>query len=199
MNKLKKLIIDYFGDEVVYLKNTKYTTGQLAWLALEAYTLQNLAKELNCGVSTLKTKEPFLSCPKSTAPIGRRIAKLVGYTHCKQCNQYKPFEDFYRVKINDWCKVCIKDKNANRPKYLKDKKANAFYESKRRAAKLKRTPNWADLTKIKEIYKRCPEGHHVDHIIPLQGKLVSGLHTESNLQYLTASDNCRKSNFYEVD
>lgn len=70
--------------------------------------------------------------------------------------------------------------------------------AKRRAAKITRTPAWADLEKIKAIYLACPEGHHVDHIIPLQGKIVSGLHVEGNLQYLTATANLQKSNKFEV-
>jgi hypothetical protein len=66
--------------------------------------------------------------------------------------------------------------------------------AKRRAAKLKATPKFANLNKIKEVYKNCPKGYHVDHIIPLQGKNVCGLHVEWNLQYLTPSDNHSKSN-----
>ena len=66
--------------------------------------------------------------------------------------------------------------------------------AKRRASELKATPKFANLNKIKEIYKNCPKGYHVDHIIPLQGKNVCGLHVEWNLQYLTPSDNHSKSN-----
>jgi hypothetical protein len=67
-------------------------------------------------------------------------------------------------------------------------------EAKRRAAKLRATPKFANLNKIKEIYKNCPKGYHVDHIIPLQGKNVCGLHVEWNLQYLTPSENLSKYN-----
>jgi len=67
-------------------------------------------------------------------------------------------------------------------------------EAKRRALKLKATPKFANLEKIREIYKNCPKGYHVDHIVPLQGKEVCGLHVEWNLQYLTPSDNHSKSN-----
>jgi hypothetical protein len=74
----------------------------------------------------------------------------------------------------------------------------AFYSNKRRSAKKHRTPAWANLDAIKTIYANCPEGYHVDHVIPLQGRLVSGLHIESNLQYLPASENAKKFNKYQI-
>lgn len=77
------------------------------------------------------------------------------------------------------------------------KKLRRARENKRRAAKLKRTVSWANLDVIKEIYLNCPEGYHVDHIVPLQGINVSGLHVENNLQYLPASENISKSNKWE--
>ena len=60
-----------------------------------------------------------------------------------------------------------------------------------------RTPSWADKEKIFEFYKNCPNGYTVDHIIPLNGKTVSGLHIHTNLQYLTRSENSSKSNKFE--
>lgn len=65
-------------------------------------------------------------------------------------------------------------------------------------AKINRVPLWANLTKIKEIYAEAQRlGLTVDHIIPLRGKLVSGLHVENNLQLLTLEDNLRKCNHYD--
>jgi hypothetical protein len=56
------------------------------------------------------------------------------------------------------------------------------------------TPAWANLYEIEQFYNNCPEGFHVDHIIPLAGKLVCGLHVLTNLQYLPAKENLTKSN-----
>ena len=74
--------------------------------------------------------------------------------------------------------------------YYKDKyrERNALYDSRIR----ERT--YGDVEKIKEIYNNRPEGFHVDHIVPLNGKNVSGLHVWYNLQYLPATKNLRKSN-----
>lgn len=74
--------------------------------------------------------------------------------------------------------------------------------AKRRAAKLQRTPKWLTdfhLIQIKIFYttatvmkKETGINYAVDHIIPLQGKLVSGLHVPWNLQILTKSQNSIK-------
>ena len=63
----------------------------------------------------------------------------------------------------------------------------------------KATPPWVDMVEISKVYKNCPKGYHVDHIIPLagiteDGRQVSGLHVLWNLQYLPALDNIKKSN-----
>lgn len=68
---------------------------------------------------------------------------------------------------------------------------------KRQAAKLKRTPKWADLTAIRAFYEARPKGLVIDHIVPLRGRTVSGLHVLNNLQYLTEADNLAKNNLFD--
>ena len=70
---------------------------------------------------------------------------------------------------------------------------------KRKAAKLQRTPSWVDHSEIKAIYDLAAEvsketgiPHEVDHIIPLQGRGVSGLHVPWNLQVITRRENRSK-------
>jgi len=82
-------------------------------------------------------------------------------------------------------------------------KSNAI-TAKRHAQKLRATPAWltaADYDRIAAIYTEAARltretgvVHHVDHVIPLQGKTVSGLHAPDNLQILTATDNHKKNN-----
>ena len=58
-------------------------------------------------------------------------------------------------------------------------------------------PKWQNKNEISEFYKNCPEGYVVDHIIPLKGAIISGLHVISNLQYLSIEDNLLKSNIWD--
>lgn len=92
--------------------------------------------------------------------------------------------------------TCRAYRQANTGKVAAWQKA---YQARKRQA----LPAWADLTKIAEIYETAAwlsvtsgEPWHVDHIVPLQGKTVCGLHCEANLTLLPASENIAKSNRY---
>lgn len=86
--------------------------------------------------------------------------------------------------------------------YSKEHRAEgAAHQMKRKAAKVSATPAWADPDKIVVFYQKAREltqtdgvERHVDHIVPLQGERVCGLHCEDNLQILTAAENLAKNN-----
>lgn len=62
-----------------------------------------------------------------------------------------------------------------------------------------RIPKWADLGKIREIYKEAQRlGLTVDHEIPIRGKDVCGLHVHYNLQLMSASANSSKGNDFPI-
>lgn len=71
----------------------------------------------------------------------------------------------------------------------------------RRAAKRQRTPAWTDLSGIKVFYEmarrvtRCLGiPHDVDHVLPLRGEGVSGLHVPGNLKVIPSTLNTKKHN-----
>jgi hypothetical protein len=73
--------------------------------------------------------------------------------------------------------------------------------ARRRATELMATPHWLTdehWRQIEAIYRlaaaRDGGPWQVDHIVPLQGKTVCGLHVPWNLQILSAAENCRKQN-----
>ncbi len=82
-------------------------------------------------------------------------------------------------------------------------KINA-YSSQNRAKKLNASPKWltkeqlSDITAYYRVAKKLEEvtgeKFHVDHIHPLQGKEVNGLHVPWNLQVLSATENLSKNN-----
>lgn len=65
-----------------------------------------------------------------------------------------------------------------------------------RARKYNAIVESSDLNLIRIIYEQCPEGYHVDHITALA---KGGLHHQDNLQYLPASENCRKGKDRDYD
>lgn len=77
----------------------------------------------------------------------------------------------------------------------------AAYTSKRRAFLNQAIPIWYNdilviefFEKAKMLTKATGIKHHVDHIVPINSKLVCGLHWHGNLQILPASENIKKSN-----
>lgn len=147
---------------------------------------------------------------------------------CSVCQTEKGSTEYYlhsNGKPRKQCKTCFtakilaqpnrqhtnltatrKYRGANYEKCLqasqKWRKANLEYDAHRtglyRARRLAACPTWVDDEKLKAVYLGCPDGFHVDHIVPLKGEKVSGLHVPWNLQYLPATENLRKRNHYDL-
>lgn len=153
----------------------------------------NLNKDLgfsNKNRASLMLKKLFPHRINDGSKIHLWLLRQANYKICYKCKQVLSLDSFNSNsskydKHSDECKTCDYSNTA-----INNKHNVSAYRSR----KIKRTPKWADLDKIKEIYSKCPKGYHVDHIIPLNGNMVSGLHVENNLQYLTAKDNFSKGN-----
>lgn len=100
-----------------------------------------------------------------------------------------PEIDYYQKQRDDWLEQLFgKRLKGSTKRYLLQRLA---------------TPRWVDHNKIILIYAESKRittetgiQHHVDHIIPIQGKLVCGLHVHTNLRIIEAVENLSKNNKY---
>lgn len=138
---------------------------------------------------------------------------------CTSCYTAKDISEFYKHKgyaggYQTWCKHCHQldrktrrhtyadQENAYKKQYriINAKKINAYNAAR---GKMHR-PEWLtalNCAHIKLFYETASKltsetgtKFHVDHIIPLQGKNVSGLHVPWNLQVISAIENLKKHN-----
>lgn len=101
-------------------------------------------------------------------------------------------------------KVAAYRKSAG-PAVYKHRASKIANNAERKARKLKATPNWADrdlmtsLYKLAAIYTKVTgTEYHVDHIVPLRGETVCGLHVHNNLQILEGQENRLKGNSFNA-
>lgn len=135
---------------------------------------------------------------------------------CNRCKVEKPFSDFNKNKsrstgYSHYCKLCTSNRNKNSSVDHSDhyKKNAEYYKIKasfRKDSVRQATPKClteGHKSSIIEIYRHAHdcsvvtgEKYHVDHIVPLRGEQVCGLHVPWNLQVLPAKVNLVKSNSF---
>lgn len=145
-------------------------------------------------------------CSNKNKPDGKNsLCKVCANAASKQWKEAN--KDKVAAYDKEWQEKNKDKKAKNYKKWQQNNKGSVnAYNSKRRADEKAATPSWADLDKIKSLYNVAQYfdwisggfvKHHVDHIVPLRGRNVCGLHVENNLQILIDKDNLRKSNNHE--
>jgi 5-methylcytosine-specific restriction endonuclease McrA len=117
--------------------------------------------------------------------------KVVRYKKMHKAKNRQRYTELGREYKKKW--------NKENPNYFTE------YAIKRNKVLRNATPLWADLSMITTKYKErdCMSkltglAHHVDHIVPLQGKNICGLHVAANLRVILARDNLVKHNKWKV-
>lgn len=175
-----KLNIQFFAETI-----STPTYSLIKQLQISSATITKLLKELFPDrVTTTTGSKPH------THLLAIAELKMCGYCHeIKSIDEYRK-NTANSTGYNTYCKVCHQKTTTN---------TQSSRQSIYHANKLQRIMPWSETEDIKSFYNNCPAGYHVDHIVPLNGTLVSGLHVLSNLQYLLAEDNCSKSNKFNIE
>ena len=137
------------------------------------------------------------------------LLSIIEHKYCYCCSTIKPYLEYHKdlsgtsSGLRTYCKSCRSMEQQGSYEKYKDShiKSHIKNAGKIRARNIMQKLNrsrrivpWTEKEAIDTFYHNCPIGYHVDHILPLQGKEVSGLHVLANLQYLPARDNMSKGN-----
>lgn len=139
-------------------------------------------------------------------PFQRGDVREDGYIFYQYCLTEKDKDGFFKER---WCAPDKYEKQKNSRLITERKNTHVPRArcAKYRCAKIQRTQKWFKdyyAEEVKAIYKFAETlrdftgmNWDVDHIVPLQGKLVSGLHVPWNLEVILKADNARKSNKFD--
>lgn len=191
----------YWLDKIIkenYIFSSKSVSYEhfLEIISKDSYTLSELGLSAQGQSKFLKRIFPDRVSKTGRDKLCKFLLAKIGKAECSKCKQVLDYSYFHINSgktggYNSWCISCDRQYRKDNPSFTRASTA------KYRAAKLLRTVNF-DQEGITEFYEKCPDGYHVDHIIPLQWEYVSGLHVLSNLQYLPAKENMQKSNKFNT-
>ena len=176
-------------DEAVQLGLSRYFTGKPCKHGHTAERWVHRSECIACSITRAKTYNQ----------------KHKNKTKARSRKFYDKNKELCKLRTVEWQKK-NKERHAEKCRRWKQKNKPhlAFKAMQRRKYAKIATPSWADMDSIKLKYIEAHRmgllsgvPHHVDHIVPLQGKNVCGLHSPNNLRAIPASDNLRKQNRFE--
>jgi hypothetical protein len=162
----------------------------------------------------LVVKEPQMFHKKDGAKDGLfqwciECHRVITKTRYAERRKDENFVAYERTRIRQWVASNFEKHRESSRLYAKNNPARVAAKVKlSRLGKSKRTPIWLtddDKWLMEQAYelaalrtKTFGFEWHVDHVVPLHGKNVSGLHVPTNLQVIPAKQNRSKSNFFEI-
>ena len=173
-----------FGELVLALISTTSLEAAAHYLG---YTINPVKQAIRISLGSHYTERSRNFGEGAGCPIWRyTLLDSIGYKYCNKCECILQHSLFTRSTTNyallaSECGTCCNLRTKQQKEFIKE-----------------RTPSWSEESEILLLYKMCPKDYEVDHILPLKGKLVSGLHVLANLQYLSKKDNRDKSNIFTI-
>lgn len=206
-----------FLEDMGYIKDVKCRYGSVALI---------IVTDLIAAKDSPETTQVDSGSPSDSALAGGHNNLLTPSKFCRRCEEQLPLEAFGKDSsrkdgLKYVCKSCrkldtLKYREEHRQElveYMRNYRKvnpakNAESSAQYRASKLQATPNWLteeDKEWISWFYKQAAKMEevtglkfHVDHIEPLNGKDVCGLHVPQNLQVIPAEENMSKGNRKEM-
>ena len=168
-------------------------------LCIECHKIDGRARKAkNRQDSEFKAKELAYKKEYRKRTVEKRKQYMKEW-HAKNAEQQIAYREQYRLDNVEYFKEY---NQKNKTKIL-------LHVRKRQASKLQRTPKWLteiDFERIQTQYhlaailtKLTNSPWEVDHVIPLQGKTVSGFHVPSNLRVIPRKQNRSKANAFSID
>lgn len=153
-----------------------------------------------------RAREQYAKNPEGQKARSReRRAREPELVRLEKKAEYERHKARYLAKAAAWWRANPERTEANAKRWRERNPVRlAHYAALKRATRIRRTPTWLTrdqkaairsfYREAKALSKTTGTKHHVDHIVPLVGETVSGLHVPWNLQILTATANQAKSN-----